>query len=319
MKLIFIVIALALFSIFPLMGIPGILVLTLAKPMINLIYGSLAWEAWMNGLGPGVWQLGIILSGIWPVSVPIGFYSVLKIFPESKFFSPKTFIIFLSIILLCCLILGQVYISTHASIKRLTRFEIVEAAIHSGNLKELKKNYNSSYRTRFKRDPLAQAIFDRKEDIAEFLITKRNKINDYHPHGNDRSIQFASPLHTAINVGSIFITRILLEKGASVSKVNKFNQTPLFAVSWDPEGDGEILRLLNSHKANFKHLDLEGNTPLIYMIQNVYNSWDKMTKYTQLFIDFGVNPLHKNDKGFTALDYAKKNHHREVIRLLQKL
>ena len=92
--------------------------------------------------------------------------------------------------------------------------------------------------------PLCQAIFNRHVEAVRLLIQYGANVNDE----NDG----CTPLHVASSPsrpseGSLEITRILLENGASVHARDKSNMTPLEFASLD--GDNEIVQLLSKHSA----------------------------------------------------------------------
>lgn len=318
-KIIFIAIAIAAFGFFPLLGLPGVLVMYAAKPTTNIIFGSLAWEAWNRQLGDRIWPLAIMLSFIWPVFIPLAYYWRLKLLPGSNAFGLQPIAVFVGTVLAGVVLLGQAAVILSGPVKRLTREEIVETAVAANDLGMMAANYLPEGLGQFKKDPLSEAIFGNKLELAKFLIDKRHDFDRYVPAGDQMTHQFATPLHTAVSVGSVPLVRILLEKGANPNVVNALGQAPLHALSWDPQGDGEVLRLLKRHRADFSAIDHDGNTPLAPMTSRILNSWDEMAIYARILIEGGVDPQFRNKLGRSALDYAKENGHDSTANVLEGL
>lgn len=298
------------------MGIPGFFVVLVAKPLTNLIYGALAWDAWNAKLSDRAWPLAIMLSLIWPVLIPPVWYTRQKYWPDAGFFAPLPLFAVSVAILFGCMCLGFIAVVLTGPVKRLTREERVKVAVNIGSLSVLEQNFQTSDLGRLREDPLNNAIFSRKVAIARFLIDKRSSFDGYTPPGDQKSMQSASPLHTAVSVGAVEIVRLLLEKGANPNQENSVGQTPLFAFSWDPDGDGDIVRMLKEAGADFTRIDSEGNTPLIMMTRVVHNGWPQMAHYAKLMVEAGVDPHHRNADGKSALDYARERYQDSVVEYL---
>jgi hypothetical protein len=319
LKVILVTMGIAIIGFFPLLGIPGTLVMLAGLPPVNLVFGSLAWEAWNLRLGDRAWPLAIVLSILWPWLIPLAYLATQKIFPGAAFFSAKSLAVLGLTLAVGIPLMGFVATVSTGPVKRLTRQEIVATAVKVGSLSALREHYRPEDLTTFTRDPLIEAIFGQYVPLAEFLISRRDNLNQYFPASEQDSGQFASPLQTAVNVASIPIVASLLEKGANPNITNAAGQTPLFSVEWDPKGNGDIIRLLKKHGANFSVVDKNGDTPLMVMTREVHNHWPEMAVYAKLMVEAGVNPKHVNYKGKTALDYAKEEHHDTTVEYLRGL
>lgn len=320
-KILFISVGIALVGCIPLMGIPGALVLYMGKPFINLIYGPLAFEAWFSGLSSSTWPLAIMVTVVWPVSIPISYLIAYKLSSGAVFFSTKPLLLFIGLVASCLVLLSVLTIST-TNVKRLDDQELVQTSIRVGNVSQFKKFYDDANEEFYTDDPLKAAIFSGNLPISKYIISKRKNVDKYlnqkSPENSD-SIQFASPLHTAVNIGSVEITEVLLEKGANPNLANSMGQTPVYALNWDPDGNADILRALLKYGADFSAVDVRGNSPIIQLTQNTYNSWPQMIDYIQALVDGGANPNVVNVEGKSALDYAVENHHSEAVELLKSL
>jgi len=94
LKVILISIAIAALGFLPLMGIPGALVFTLCEPLVYLAYGPGEFDAFQNALGPSMWGLAIMVSLVWPISIPIAYWFSQKAFGPGRFFSLRCLVPF---------------------------------------------------------------------------------------------------------------------------------------------------------------------------------------------------------------------------------
>ncbi len=277
------------------------------------------WVIVRAGLGDRTWPLAIILSIIWPIFIPIGYFSVTRFFPDSSFFNAKPLLIFIAILLTGFVLLGQSAVILSGTAKRLSKSELINTAVVTGNLDILRRHYTQEDMGKINPDPLIGAIFNRKQEMALFLIEQRSDLDRYDPMGDQQSVQFATPLHTAVNVGVIEIVRALLAKKSNPNIKNQLGQTPAHAISWDPDGNGEILTLLAEKGTDFNVEDDYGDTPLI-VLTKVLNQWEQMPEYAKKIVSAGGNIAHRNKSGLSAADYAKQNYHAETAEyLLEKL
>lgn len=71
-----------------------------------------------------------------------------------------------------------------------------------------------------------------------------------------------TPLHWAAAFGQFNAVLLLLNKGANIDAVGRFDETPLHLAA--DGGHHEVVRLLVGHGANVNQLDHFSNTPLMY-------------------------------------------------------
>lgn len=110
-----------------------------------------------------------------------------------------------------------------------------------------------------------------------------------------RTPQDESPLMIAALEGELDICTQLIAKGADV---NKTGWTPLHYAA--TRGHRDVIRLLLDNYAYIDAASPNGSTPLMMAAQ--YGSDDAV----KLLLDEGADPLLKNQKSLTAIDFAQK-------------
>ncbi|WP_295960939.1 ankyrin repeat domain-containing protein [Rhodoferax sp.] len=110
-----------------------------------------------------------------------------------------------------------------------------------------------------------------------------------------RTAQDESPLMIAALAGQLSICTQLIAKGADV---NKTGWTPLHYAA--TRGHLDVMRLLLENFAYIDAASPNGSTPLMMAAQ--YGSDDAV----KLLLDEGADPLLKNQKNLTAIDFAQK-------------
>jgi len=122
---------------------------------------------------------------------------------------------------------------------------------------------------------------------------------------NFLNAQDESPLMYAALNGHLSLAKKLIQKEADV---NKTGWTPLhYAAS---NGHIEMMRLLLDHSAFVDAESPNGTTPL--MMAAHYGTGAAV----KLLLEEGAQPLHKNQLGLTALDFAQRATRPDAIELL---
>lgn len=115
-----------------------------------------------------------------------------------------------------------------------------------------------------------------------------------------------SPLMLAALKGHLRMAEQLIARGADV---NKTGWTPLHYAATG--GHVELIRLLLAHHAYIDAESPNGTTPL--MMAAYYGG----PKATKLLLEEGADPLLKNQKNLTALDFAYSGPHKEAYEYVQ--
>jgi ankyrin repeat protein len=136
------------------------------------------------------------------------------------------------------------------------------------------------------------AIRDDAPGVAAFLVGQP-KVNV-----EVRTAQGESPLMMAAIKGQLELASRLIARKA---EVNKPGWTPLhYAVSRDTETSTAMVRLLLEHHAYIDAESPNGTTPL--MMAAHYGS----PKAVKILLEEGADPLIRNQRGMTAIDFAQR-------------
>jgi ankyrin repeat protein len=110
--------------------------------------------------------------------------------------------------------------------------------------------------------------------------------------------------------GHTKIVRLLLKSGALINSRDAFGRTALIYAASGP--NHQTVQLLLSKKADPDIVDKqEGWTALMYAAA------EGRTRVVKTLLRFGADKTLKDADGETAPDFAAKNNHTEVVRLLQ--
>lgn len=115
LKVILISIAIAALGFLPLMGLPGALVFILCEPLVYLIYGPGEFDAFQRALGPSMWALAILLSLLWPISIPVSYWISQKAFGPGRFFSLRCFVPFSLMVLIISMLIAFIVFAMNYS------------------------------------------------------------------------------------------------------------------------------------------------------------------------------------------------------------
>lgn len=279
-----------------------------------MIYGPLAFEAWMRKLGPSIWGAAILLAILWPIAIPPSYLIAKKILGDLPFFSPKFLGVFLSITFACSSIISIVYVFNVGEFHKLTDDEIFEEAIYADSVKYLSQVWDKvGHKQPSKGDPLLTALYAKSVSASLFLIEKRSDLDQFAVAVSPET-SGDRPLHLASRIGLIEVMKKLLEKGVDPNLRDSEGRTPLHMLAG--VNNGEEVILLHEKGANFDVVDDQGDTPLIALAK--FNaSGGQLQRYGELLIKFGVNPNAKNREGETALSYAAANGHYKLSELLK--
>lgn len=115
LKVILISVAISVLGFIPLMGLPGGLVFYTSFPFVYLFYGPGAFNAFQLAVGPSMWALALILTLIWPITIPISYWISQKYYGPGKFFTLKVFIPFFILVLLGSTVLSSTMVAMNYS------------------------------------------------------------------------------------------------------------------------------------------------------------------------------------------------------------
>lgn len=167
---------------------------------------------------------------------------------------------------------------------------------------ELRKDKNNLHRQNSDGDsPLHYACSEGNDKIVELLINKGADVN------NDRGMMRGlTPLHYTIVLGTPEIARMLIIGGVDVNRRDNFGSTPLHKAV--DIGETEMVRVLVGGGADVNSRNNYGDTPLLRAVSL------GETKMVGILLDNNADVNIKNKDGKTALDLAKNDEIRNLLR-----
>lgn len=109
---------------------------------------------------------------------------------------------------------------------------------------------------------ISLAVKNRDLEMIDLLLKLKNPKIDINLTSKDK----ANALETAVNMGELKITKILIKAGAKINFINQDGETPLHVAAAGNHLD--ILKMLLKRKANMNVVSANGNTPLLLGIKN---------------------------------------------------
>ena len=316
-KVVLISIAIAALGFFPLMGLPGVWVLMLSKPGVYLMYGPMAFEAFEHSLGASSWALLIMLSLLWPISIPVAYGLSKKLFGKLPFFSIEQLIPFCVFVLLGATIISSLAVLTNPSLKRLSESEVLEQALRKGKLSLVEKLWNSKDNDQQSfGDPLFVALENKQTKVVHYLLDNGVNPQKYSKDFNHYEPGI-TPLHTATKKRMVLTMEKLLKLGVDPNIRSTNGRVPLHDLGEMNKKSLNVIELLKTYEADFAAVDNDGNTPLISMMM-VIAPLKHRPILAQKLIDYGCLKDLKNKRGQTALDIIQEHQasELELIRIL---
>ena len=290
----------------PLMGLPGALLIGLSKPFIYLLHGPMAYEAFSQSLGDKTWPLMIMLSVLWPISIPIAYLICQKFLSDLPFFSVGYFLPFSLIVLLGAAIITTLTIEMNVSVQRLTDTEVLEQALKNGKLSLVKKHWKAAdHETYSFGDPLYISLDNKQTKVATYLLDQGVNPKKY-SQNVDHFSPGVTPLHTATKTGMTETIKKLLDLGVDPNITTDNGQTPLHNLGSMDKKMLPVLDILKTAGANFGAVDKDGNTPLMTLVM-INAPIKHRPLLAQKLIDYGCPADFKNKNGETALSILQKD------------
>lgn len=319
-KAILLAVGLAVIGIFPFFGLPGTLILFLAKPIANLVYGPLAFEASLRALGPFLFGGGLVLSVVWPFSIPLAYFAGQKYFPNVPVASLKKISFIVGSAFLSAVVLGHLLCFVFFDFKRLTDKELVFESIYADRVDILASAVESFGDLKhLEPDPLFVAISENATGPSLYLIGHRDRPTFFSSPSRrlgEGTEEVHTPLHMAVDRANLKIMEALLKRKADPNSRNDSGQTPVFLLTIIEGRKGEELALLKRYGSDLLTRDNDGNT-LLHALVEKNGKAESLPDYIKLLIDAGVDPGQKNKHGETGLDIARKNGDSEAVALLK--
>ncbi len=305
-KIILISVAIAVLGFMPLMGLPGVLVILFSKPVIFLLHGPMAYEAFTQSIGDKTWPLMLMLSILWPISIPVAYMLCQKIFGDLPFFSIGFFLPFCVFVLLGTTIIATLTVQMSVSPRRLSDGEVLEQALKNGKFSLVEKYWNAANTTTFSFDPLYVALENNQDEVAIYLLDQGVNPQKYSQNVEPYTPGI-TPLHTATKNARLETIKKLLHLGADPNATSDYGQTPLHIFGEIDKTMLPVLELFKENGANFAAVDQDGNTPLITLSSINAPLLEDRPLLAKKLIEYGCPRDFKNKKGETALSIVQRD------------
>jgi len=287
------------------MGLPGAITLPLSKPFIYLLHGPLAYEAYTQSLGDKSWPLMLLLTVVWPISIPIAYALCQKLLGDLPFFSLGFFIPICALVLLGATIISSLTVEMSLYPKKLSDIEILEQAIKNGKLSLVKKYWKSKDTNSMSFDPLFVSLDNKQADVVHYLLKQGLNPKAYAQNVVPYTPGI-TPLHTATKNGMIETIKVLLQLGADPDATSDNGQTPLHDLGNMDDKMLPVLDLFKTNAANFAAVDQDGNTPLITLAMINAPLLKHRPLLARKLIQYGCPRDFNNKKSETALSILQK-------------
>ena len=179
--------------------------------------------------------------------------------------------------------------------------DIVKLLLHHGA--SLRQGANG---TKMVAPPILVAAGEGNVAMIACLLEARSSIEAKGSKGE-------TPLHCAVLSGHLSVVRYLISKGANVNSRENEGQTPLFRADSRIAGGSDldgIFRALVKAGADIEARDSFGETALIRYARRCFLAPAKA------ILDLGANVNAESYDGDSALGYATREGHEEMVRLL---
>jgi ankyrin repeat protein len=165
-------------------------------------------------------------------------------------------------------------------------------------------------------DALTEAVDYGNYELAEYLLQNGMDVNSRKKY-EDGSIG-ASAWEEAEQRGYFDMVKLLVDHGVNV------NDQDVAFLACEGGGSSRIINYLLEHGADINSKDSYGDTALSNAVSSHYSDkeYEGLAKHdldnVKLLLELGADVTIANDKGKTALDIAKENKDKEVIKLLEE-
>lgn len=162
--------------------------------------------------------------------------------------------------------------------------------------------------------PVHLALKKDRQEIFDALLEKNADVNvpGKSERGKDQTV-----LYAAVFKNDEALVKKLLDKGANPNLADSDGSYPLSEAVLGPNINTELVKALLVKGANPNAQESNKATPLIYIASNSQATAQARQEVVKMLLEKGADKSIKDEKGNTALDWAKKNGHKEVVELLK--
>jgi ankyrin repeat protein len=164
--------------------------------------------------------------------------------------------------------------------------------------------------------PLFTALKYEKEDLFNLLLDKganANSTGTANENTKDQSVLYVTILQARED-----LMQKLLEKGADPNLADSRGSLPLSEAVLRRDADPRVVKMLLDKGANPNATEADKTTPLMYIAENNKINPQTRLEIIQMFLDKGADKKLKDEKGKTAVDWAKQGGNKETVEFLQK-
>lgn len=164
--------------------------------------------------------------------------------------------------------------------------------------------------------PLFTALKYDKEELFNLLLDKganANSSGSPGPNTKDQSVLYVTILKSRED-----LMQKLLDKGADPNLADSTGALPLSEVVIRNDADPRVVKMLLDKGANPNATEADKTTPLMYIAENNKINSQTRLEIVKMFLEKGADKKLKDDKGKTAVDWAKQGGNKETAKFLQK-
>ena len=306
---------LAVVGLFPLVGLPGAVLLLPARPLVDLIFGAYAFDASLARLGPSSWGVAIVIALLWPLALPASFFTVRGCVGFDGW-TTRFAVPFGALSLVLAILIATTIAALVVQQNRGSDDERLLAAIRADDLSYVKKSKLPPLIR--SAEPLYEAISVNAEKVACWMVENTPGMPTFRPRGNLASYQYSeTPLHFAATRSLRRLVEMLLARKIDVNLGDSTGATVAHAALGGPKDSADFVRFLAKHGADYRGADAKGATPLMHLAMfNAPMAW--AVPWAKAMVAAGADKNAKDHDGKTAADYARETSKGELIEFLER-
>ena len=153
--------------------------------------------------------------------------------------------------------------------------------------------------------PLMHAVKNGKKEVVNILISLKADVNILDNQG------YTALTNTLAYNEDLDIGNSLIAHGADVNIVKEGFPSTLIVVADSEDNLYNQVEFLLNNRANIDFQDADGNTALIYAVQQ------NLEDIVQILVAYNANINLTNVEGLSAIDFALENQNENIIRIIE--
>jgi uncharacterized protein len=162
--------------------------------------------------------------------------------------------------------------------------------------------------------PIHLAVKNEKDEIFDWLLEKNADVNVGGAAGKTKN---QTALYAAVLRDREDLARRLIERGANPNIADSGGAFPLSEAVAKAGANPAMVKLLLDAGANVNAQEANKGTALIYAASNKSIAPQTRAEIVRLLLDKGADKSLKDNKGKTALDWAKESGHKDTAEILK--